>query len=521
MTKSVSQREINEILWRACDTFRGTLDPTQYKDYILVMLFLKYMSDLWKEKRDQYRERYKGDERRVERALGRERFIMPVVELKDRDGKVEESFPASFEELYGRRTRSNIGELVNIALEAIEDANKAKLENVFRNIDFNSEPNLGQTKDRNRRLNHLLEDFAKPELDLRLSRIGNEDIIGNAYEYLISRFAADSGKKGGEFYTPGEVANLLANLLNAQSGDTICDPACGSGSLLIRVAKKVGSSNFALYGQESNGSTWALCQMNMFLHDMDNARIEWCNTITSPSLVEGDSLMKFNVVVANPPFSLDKWGQDFAENDPYNRFWRGIPPKSKGDYAFISHMIETALEGDGRVGVIVPHGVLFRGGAEGKIRQKLIEDNTLEAVIGLPANLFFGTGIPAAIVIFNKARKPWNQAISHREKRVLFIDASRDYQDDKNQNRLRQQDIDKIVEVFGAFKEVDKYAYPATFEEIQENDFNLNIPRYVDTFEPEPEVDIPAVRKEIETLEDELAAVEKELNGYLKELGLS
>ena len=520
MTKGVSQKEINDVLWQACDTFRGTLDPTQYKDYILVTLFIKYMSDLWKDKREQYLARYKGNEERVERALSRERFIMPVVELKDPDGKIEDSFPASFESLYERRTRSNIGELINITLEAIEDANKSKLENVFRNIDFNSEPNLGQTKDRNRRLNHLLDDFNKPLLDLRPSQIGNEDVIGNAYEYLISRFAADAGKKGGEFYTPGEVATLLAKLLNANPGDTICDPTCGSGSLLIRVAKEVGSTNFALFGQESNGSTWALCRMNMFLHEMDNARIEWCNTITSPSLVEGDQLMKFNVVVANPPFSLDKWGQDFAENDPYNRFWRGIPPKSKGDYAFISHMIETGVKDEGRAGVVVPHGVLFRGGAEGKIRQKLIEDNILEAVIGLPANLFFGTGIPAAIVVFNKARKPWNEASSKRDKHVIFIDASREYQDDKNQNRLRTQDIEKIVEDFGACDAVDKYAYPATLEKIVENDFNLNIPRYVDTFEPEPEVDIPAVKKEIAKLEDELATVETELAGYLKELGL-
>lgn len=520
MTQTVSQKEINDILWQACDTFRGTLDPTQYKDYILVMLFIKYMSDLWKDKREQYLKQYKGDEKRVERALGRERFVMPIVELRDKNGKVEEAFPASFDSLYERRTRSNIGELINIALEAIEDANKAKLENVFRNIDFNSEPNLGQAKDRNRRLIHLLEDFAKPQLDLRPSRIGNQDIIGNAYEYLISRFAADAGKKGGEFYTPAEVATLLARLLKPKPGDTICDPACGSGSLLIRVAKEIGSANFALFGQESNGSTWALCRMNMFLHEMDNARIEWCNTITSPHLVEGDRLLKFNVVVANPPFSLDKWGHDYAENDPYNRFWRGIPPRSKGDYAFISHMIETALEDEGRVGVIVPHGVLFRGGAEGKIRQKLIEDNLLEAVIGLPANLFFGTGIPTAVVIFNKARKPWNQARSQRDKHILFIDASREFEDGKNQNRLRPQDIDKIVATYDAFKQVDKYAYPAMLDEIKENEFNLNIPRYVDTFEPEPEVDIPAVQKEIATLEDELAAVQKELAGHLKELGL-
>jgi type I restriction enzyme M protein len=520
MTKPASQKEINEVLWQACDTFRGTLDPTQYKDYILTMLFIKYMSDLWKDKRDQYVKRYDGDEKRVERALGRERFVMPTVELKDKDGNIEESFPASFAALHERRTRSNIGELTNIALEAIEDANKAKLEHVFRNIDFNSEPNLGQAKDRNRRLNHLLEDFAKPQLDLRPSRVGNQDVIGNAYEYLISRFAADSGKKGGEFYTPGEVATLLAKLLKPKSGDTVSDPACGSGSLLIRVGKEIDSDNFALYGQESNGSTWALCRMNMFLHAMDNARIEWCNTITSPNLVEGDSLLKFNVVVANPPFSLEKWGQDFAENDPYNRFWRGIPPKSKGDYAFISHMIETALEGDGRVGVIVPHGVLFRGGAEGKIRQRLIEDNLLDAVIGLPANLFFGTGIPAAIVIFNRARASWDDAVSRRDKHVLFIDASREFESGTNQNRLRDEDIAKIVSTFDSFEEVDKYAHPATLAQIEENEFNLNIPRYVDTFEPEPEVDIPAVRKEIARLEEELAEVDRELDGYLEELGL-
>ena len=520
MDRDTSQREINEILWQACDTFRGTLDPTQYKDYILVMLFIKYLSDLWKDKREQYHERYRGDATRVERALRRERFVMPNVELKDQDGRIEESFPASFDSLYERRRRSNIGELINITLEKIEDANKAKLEHVFRNIDFNSEPNLGHTRDRNRRLSHLLEDFAKPQLDLRPSHIGDEDIIGNAYEYLISRFAADAGKKGGEFYTPAEVAMLLARLLSAQPGDTICDPACGSGSLLIRVAKRVGSDNFALYGQESNGSTWALCRMNMFLHEMDNARIEWCNTITSPRLVEGDCLMKFNVVVANPPFSLDKWGQDYAENDPYNRYWRGIPPKSKGDYAFVSHMIETAVEDEGRIGVIVPHGVLFRGGAEGRVRQRLVEDNLLEAVIGLPANLFFGTGIPTAIVMFNKARRPWSEVRTDRDKHVLFIDASREFRDDKNQNRLRPQDIDKIFRVFEAFETVDKYSDTATFDEIAENEFNLNIPRYVDTFESEPEVDIPAVRQEIAQLETELSKIEAELEGYLKELDL-
>ena len=496
MADRVSQAEINDIAWRACDTFRGTLDPAQYKDYILVMLFIKYMSDLWKDKREQYDKRYQGDAQRVERALARERFVVPP--------------EADFDYLYARRREANIGELINIALEKIEDANKTKLENVFRNIDFNSEPHLGQTRERNRRLVSLLDDFANPRLDLRPSRIGNQDVIGNTYEYLISRFASDAGKKGGEFYTPPEVATLLARLLDPHSGDRICDPACGSGSLLIRVARQIADRNFALFGQESNGSTWALCRMNMFLHEMDNARIEWCNTITNPRLVEGDSLMKFNIVVANPPFSLDKWGADEAVNDRFHRFWRGIPPQSKGDYAFISHMVETALADEGRVGVIVPHGVLFRGAAEGKIRQQMVEENLLKAVIGLPANLFFGTGIPAAILIFDKGKNTRD---------VLFIDASRDYMDDKNQNRLRDQDIEKVVKTYQRFETEAKYAYRATFDEMKENDFNLNIPRYVDTFEEEEAVDVLMVQKEIEQLEAELASTRQEMAEYLKDLG--
>lgn len=497
MSEHITQDEINNVVWRACDTFRGAVDPSEYKNYILTMLFIKYLSDLWKDIRKEYEKKYHGDKQRVERALSRERFIVP-------EG-------CDFEYLYSRRDAANIGELINIALEKIEDANKTKLENVFRNIDFNSEANLGQTKERNRRLKNLLEDFNNPKLDLRPSKIGNKDIIGDVYEYLIGKFAAGAGKKAGEFYTPPEVSTLLAKLLNPKLGDRICDPTTGSGSLLIRLAKEVPDHNFFLAGQESNGSTWSLCRMNMFLHELDNARIEWCDTITNPKLIEGDSLMKFNIVVANPPFSLDKWGAEHAENDRFRRFWRGVPPKSKGDYAFICHMIEIALGGEGKVGVIVPHGVLFRGGAEGMIRRKLVEENLLEAVIGLPPNLFFGTTIPAAILLFNKGKKT---------KDVLFIDASREFLDGKNQNYLRPEDIEKIVKTHKTFKTVEKYAYRATFEEIQENEFNLNIPRYVDTFEEEEEIDVDAVQEEIGNLEAELAVTRKEITHYLKELGL-
>ena len=497
MSEHITQDEINNVVWRACDTFRGAVDPSEYKNYILTMLFIKYLSDLWKDIRNEYEKKYHGDKQRVERALSRERFMVP-------EG-------CDFAYLYSRRDAANIGELINIALEKVEDANKTKLENVFRNIDFNSEANLGQTKERNRRLKNLLDDFNNPKLDLRPSKIGNKDIIGDVYEYLIGKFAAGAGKKAGEFYTPPEVSTLLAKLLNPKLGDRICDPTTGSGSLIIRLAKEVPDHNFFLAGQESNGSTWSLCRMNMFLHELDNARIEWCDTITNPKLIEGDSLMKFNIVVANPPFSLDKWGAEHAANDHFHRFWRGIPPKSKGDYAFISHMIEIALEGEGKVGVIVPHGVLFRGGAEGIIRRKLVEENFLEAVIGLPPNLFFGTTIPAAILLFNKGKKT---------KDVLFIDASREFLDGKNQNYLRPEDIEKIVKTHKTFKTVEKYAYRATFEEIQENEFNLNIPRYVDTFEEEEEIDIKAVQEEISKLEAELASTRKEMTRYLKELGL-
>lgn len=498
MSNKISQEEINNIVWRACDTFRGAIDPSEYKNYILTMLFIKYMSDLWKDKREQYEAMYKGDRLRVERAMSRERFVVPP--------------ECDFDFLYSKRDAPDIGQRINIALERIEDENKSKLENVFRNIDFNSEAALGQTKERNRRLKHLLEDFNKPELNLRPSRIGKKDIIGDVYEYLISRFAADAGKKAGEFYTPSEVSTLLAKLLEPKPGDKICDPACGSGSLLIRMAKDIPNHNFFLAGQESNGSTWSLCRMNMFLHEMDNARIEWCDTITNPKLIEGDDLMKFNIVVANPPFSLDKWGADVAEHDHYHRFWRGIPPKSKGDYAFISHMIHIALKDDGKIGVILPHGVLFRGGAEGRIRQKLIEENLLEAVIGLPANLFYGTGIPTCILIFNKGKKT---------KDILFIDASRDYEDLKTQNRLRPEDIEKIVKTFKAFKSFPKYAQRTTFDDIKEAEYNLNIPRYVDTFEEEKEVDIKALQKQIVQLEAELNTTRKEMEEYMKELGFN
>nr|WP_320050265.1 type I restriction-modification system subunit M [uncultured Desulfuromonas sp.] len=500
MTK-IEQREINEILWRACDSMRGTVDPIEYKDYILTMLFVKYISDVWQDHYDECRKMYGDDELRIQRRMERERFVLPP--------------NGSFSYLYENREAPNLGELVNIALEQIELANKTKLTNVFRNVDFNSESRLGDTRKRNQILKHMIEDFGSPKLDLRPSRIGNLDIIGNAYEYLIGRFAAGSGKKAGEFYTPPEVSTLIAQLVDPQPGERIYDPACGSGSLLLKCANQVGGNDFSLYGQESISGTWALCMMNMFLHNVNSSNIQWGDTLLEPKLTENDKLMKFEVVVANPPFSLDKWGAEKAgeEQKRFDRWHRGVPPKSRGDYAFISHMIESTTEGTGRVGVVVPHGVLFRGGSEGRIRQALIDENLLDAVIGLPPNLFFGTGIPTAVLLFRRDRGERTD--------VLFIDASREFEQGKNQNLIREdEEVAKIVATYAKRETVDKYAYVASRDEIIANDYNLNIPRYVDTFEEEEEVDIQAVQKRIDDIEKELAQVREEMAACLKELGL-
>jgi type I restriction enzyme M protein len=495
-TTPITQDEINNILWKACDTFRGTVDPSQYKDYILVMLFVKYISDVHQDHFDEFMLKYKGDKTRVLRQLDKDKFKLP-------EG-------CSFEKLYAQRNESNLGEIINVALEAIEENNSAKLEGVFRNIDFNSEANLGRTKERNERLKNLLNDFNDKRLDLRPSRTSGRDVIGDAYEYLIGKFASGAGKKAGEFYTPPEVSELLAALVDPQPGERISDPACGSGSLLIKCAKHVGTDNYALYGQENNGSTWALAKMNMFLHDVTSARIEWGDTLNNPLLVENDKLMKFEVVVANPPFSLDKWGADNAPKDKFKRFHRGTPPKSVGDYAFISHMVETTQKANGRVGVVAPHGILFRGGAEGKIRQKLIEENLVDAVIGLPPGLFFGAGIQTCIMLLKRDKKGDS---------ILFIDASRGFEQGNPQNTLRKQDIEQIVKTYKTRKTIEKYSFVASYEEVKDKDYSLNIPRYVDLHEPELEIDIKKVQKEIDQLENQLLQVRRDMHTYLKELG--
>ncbi|MBS1208471.1 MAG: type restriction-modification system subunit [Proteobacteria bacterium] len=496
----IQQDSINAAVWAACDTFRGTVDPSIYKDYVLTMLFLKYISDVWQDHYDRYKVEHGDHPELIEELLKNERFVLPR--------------SASFYALHKARHQPGNGERIDKALHAIEEANITKLRDVFQDISFNS-TKLGDESQKNDILRHLLEDFAKPELNLRESRVGTLDVIGNAYEFLIKNFASTSGKKAGEFYTPPEVSQLMARLMDPQEGEEISDPTCGSGSLLMKcgqlIRARTGSRKYALYGQEAIGSTWALAKMNMFLHAEDNHRIEWGDTLRNPKLLDANGQLRhFDIVVANPPFSLEKWGHEAAAKDPFFRYRRGVPPRTKADYAFILHMVETMKPGTGRMAVVVPHGVLFRGAAEGKIRQKLIEENLLDVVIGLPEKLFYGTGIPAAVLVLRKKKA---------DDKVLFIDASRAYQDGKNQNILRTQDLDRIEQTVRARKSVDKYAYLASPKEIAENDFNLNIPRYVDTFEETEAIDLKAVREERSKLKAELAVLEEKMAGYLKELG--
>lgn len=504
MTEKINQDSINKALWAACDTFRGTTSADTYKDFVLTMLFLKYISDAWLDYYDDYKTQYGDEPELIKETLKNKCFVLPK--------------EASFYSLYEQRNKPGNGKRLDQALHAIEEANHSKLKDadksVFQDILFNTDK-LGEGNQKNAILCHLLEAFANPVLNLKPSHVGAPDVIGEAYEFLIKNFAANGGQKEGGFYTPPEVSDLMAELLDPQPGATICDPVCGSGSLLLKCAKKIrdkysGTKDYLLFGQEAIGTTWSLAKMNMFLHGEDNHEIKWGDTIRNPLLKDDNGNLKlFDVVTANPPFSLDKWGHDDAEHDPFGRFKRGVPPKTKGDYAFISHMIETLNPKRGIMGVVVQHGVLFRGGSEGVIRKQLIEENLLDAVIGLPEKLFYGTGIPAAILIFKHGKETQN---------VTFIDASREFKAGKNQNILAPESIQKIVDTYREGKDVKKYAYIATLEDIRENDYNLNIPRYVDTFEEEKEIDLIAVNAKRIQLKKQLDKLEAEMAGYLKEL---
>jgi type I restriction enzyme M protein len=500
-TKKYTQEQLNKTLWNAADSSRGTVDGGVYKDYVLLLLFYKYISDLHRHNVAKLVERYGDDKDRIALRLKNERFVIP-------EG-------ASFDDIFKEREADNLGELINTALHKIEDCNSSRLEGIVT-VDFNSDAILGRTEQRNKMLRNLLDDFAK----IDLTEAG-DDVIGNAYMYMIERFGSDAGKKAGEFFTVKSVASLLARLAKPQPGWRICDPACGSAGLLLLVGEEIekqGSKDYALYGQESNMGTYNLSRMNMFLHGKDSARIEQGDTINNPQLKENDKLMKFDLVIANPPFSLKKWMGENIENDPYNRFWRGLPPATKGDYAFVSHMVETAKTKEGKVAVIVPHGVLFRGASEGRIRESLLKENIVDAVIGLPAGLFQTTGIPVAIVILDRSRELGGK--NEKRKDVLFIEASKAFKPGKAMNTMEEEHIQKILDAVEKRKDIPKFCRAVKPEELKENDYNLNITRYVDTFEEEEEIDIEANLKELAVVDAELAKLESEMKKHLKTLGI-
>ena len=451
---AIKKSELYSSLWKSCDELRGGMDASQYKDYVLVLLFVKYVSD-----------KYAGQPNAL----------------------IEVPKGGSFADIVALKGDKEIGDKFNKIIAKLAEANDLK--GVIDVADFNDPDKLGKGKEMQDRLSNLVAIFDNPALDFRNNRAEGDDLLGDAYEYLMRHFATESGKSKGQFYTPSEVSRVIAKVIGISKAksqsQTIYDPTCGSGSLLLKAADE--TNGVTIYGQEMDNATAALAKMNMILHDNPTAEIRQDNSLSSPQFKQDNSgdLKTFDFVVANPPFSNKAWSNGFdPANDLYQRFEDGIPPKKNGDYAFLLHIIRS-LKSTGKGAVILPHGVLFRGNAESDIRKKIIRKGYIKGIIGLPSNLFYGTGIPACIIVLDK-----ENAAARRG--IFMIDASKDFVKDGNKNRLRHRDIHKIVDVFNKQIELPKYSRMVSMVEIEANDYNLNIPRYIDSTEAEDLHDIEA-----------------------------
>ena len=495
--KALSVDQLERHLWAAADILRGSIDSSDYKTYIFGLLFLKRLSDQFEEEAEKLIA--KGETEAL--AWGDPDYHEFFVPDRARWKAI-------------RRTSNNVGECLNKACAALEEENDG-LQGVLAGIDYNDEHRLGDGRQRDNVLARLVQHFS--QISLRNDSMAEPDMLGRAYEYLIEQFADDAGKKGGEFYTPRMVVRLIVDLLAPEKGMRICDPTVGSGGMLVECAQYVerhcgDARNLTLHGQEKNLGTWAICKMNMLLHGLVDAKIEKGDTIRAPRLLEGGELRLYDRVIANPPFSLDEWGRAEAESDRLGRFRFGLPPKTRGDLAFVQHMV-AVLRSQGRLGVVMPHGVLFRGNSEAKIRQGMLQEDLFEAVIGLAPNLFYGTTIPAAVLVLSRNKQP------RRRRKVLFIDASGVFEEGGSQNRLHEEGVNRIAQTFRAYKDVERFARVVPLDEIKQNEWNLNISRYVDTQEQEERVDVACAVRRLRELERQRSAAEAKMNAHLAELG--
>ena len=506
---------LEKWLWDSANILRGHIDSSDFKNYIFGLMFLKRASDQFFEEAKIAVEKEGID---LEEAIEDEdyhRFFIPKNAWWSEIAKKTE----------------NIGQAIDQAFSSIEEHNSS-LEGVMTAVHFGDSEKLPDSL-----LSRLLQHFNK--YSLANSDLENPDILGNSYEYLIRQFADDSGKKGGEFYTPKEVVQLLVQLIKPEAGNSIYDPTCGSGGMLIESAHYIAKNggmlgeyvDCTLKGQEKNLGTWAVCKINMIVHNFKDSDIRKGDTLGSPKHIINGELETFDRVIANPPFSLSNWWEaaevdiktdakgkpvtpDYKSlvSDEYGRFKYGIPPRSYGDLAFLQHML-SVLKQNGKMGIVLPHGVLFRGSSEGKIRQALLENDFIEAIIGLPEKLFYNTGIPASIIIINKS-KP-----QELKNKVIIIDASKEYKEGKNQNTLNPESIEKTVKAYDSMQDTEKFMRIVAFEEIKENDYNLNIARYIDTSSEEVIINIENVINKIADIEEKEKEIDSKLNEYLKTLG--